>query len=71
MTYIFVNDFMKGVKNLVCMAVDVTFNALSTVRPVCVTFNLETVLHVNLDGQESLVSQVYRINNLRLTLYIH
>lgn len=71
MTYIFVNDFMKAVKNLVCMAVDVTINALSTVRAVCVTFNLETVLHVNLDGQESLVSQVYRINNLRLTLYIH
>lgn len=63
--------FYKAVKIVVCMVLTVTYPAQSIVRTTCVTYKLETVLHVNLDGQESLVSQVYRINNLRLTLYIH
>lgn len=40
------------------MVVTVIFNALSTVRTTCVTYNLENVLHVNLDGQENRVLQV-------------
>lgn len=49
--------FYKAVKTVVCMVVTVIFNALSTVRT-CVTYNLENVLHVNLDGQENRVLQV-------------
>lgn len=66
-TYIFVDYFTKAVENLVCMAVTVTYHAPSTVRTTCVTYNLDTVLHVNLDGLESLVSQVY----LSMILYIY
>lgn len=45
------------------MVVTVIFNALLTVRTTCVTYNLENVLHVNLDGQENLVLQVWSIIN--------
>lgn len=50
------------------MEVTVIFNALSTVRTTCVTYNLENVLHVNLDGQENRVLQVWSIINLCLKL---
>lgn len=48
------------------MVVTVIFNALLTVRTTCVAYNLENVLHVNLDGQENLVLQVWSIINLCL-----
>lgn len=54
----FLNLFYKAVKTVVCMVVTVIFNALSTVRTTCVTYNLENVLHVNLDGQENRVLQI-------------
>lgn len=58
--------FHKAVRMLHGMAVTVTYHALSTVRTNCVTYNLDTVLHVILDGQEALVLQVCQFNNLRL-----
>lgn len=60
----FFNLFYKAVKIMVCMVETVTDHALSTVRTTYVTYNLDTVLHVHLDGQENCVIQVWSIINL-------
>lgn len=64
MTYVYL--FYKAVRMLPCMAVTVTDHAQLTVRTTHVTYNLENVLHVNLDGQEHLVKRVCSIINLCL-----
>lgn len=43
------------------MAVTVTYHAPSTVKTTHVTFWMETVLGVNLDGEDCLVTQVWLI----------
>lgn len=48
------------------MAVTVTDHALLTVKTTHVTYKLEIVLHVNLDGQENIVKRVCSIINLCL-----
>lgn len=55
----FFNLFYKAVKIMVCMVETVTYHAPSTVRTTYVTYNLDTVLHVHLDGQENRVIQVW------------
>lgn len=57
--------FYKAVEILVCMAITVTYHAQSNVRT-CVTYNLETVLHVHLDGMGRHVLQVCQLNTLSL-----
>lgn len=48
----------KDVTNLECMALTVTHLALQTVRTARVTYRMERVMHVNLDGLELHVIQV-------------
>lgn len=64
MTYVYL--FYKAVRMLPCMAVTVTDHAQLTVRTTHVTYNLDTVLHVHLDGQETPVLQVCQFKNLSL-----
>lgn len=54
----FFNLSYKAVKIMVCMVETVTDHALPTVGTTYVTYNLDTVLHVHLDGQENRVIQV-------------
>lgn len=53
-----ISNRKKDVTNLECMALTVTHLAPQTARTTCVTYRMERVLHVNLDGLELHVIQV-------------